>query len=127
MTALAVVLGVVVLGLAATLVALVWRTTQADPRREAEHRFLLSILQVAHARSVAEAAQADAIRDSAKRDEDMEAAVQAMLSTEVQEQHRRGYAGEAAEARAWMVKAGLDPDDDAAVDAWNRRLGTSLT
>lgn len=122
----ALTLGGAVIVLAGALVAVVWRLTQADPRREAEHRFLISALQVARAKSVAEAAQADVIRESARRDEDMEAAVEALASTELEQQRRQGFSGEIAQARALMVKAGLNPDDDADVDLWNARLGTGM-
>lgn len=114
--------------LAAALVTVSWKdATREAVRRDADHRLLLAVLDRAKASSIAEVAQADVIRESMRREAEMEAAVESELGPELQAQHERGYAGEVAQARAFMAKAGMDPDDDEDVRLWNSRLGTSLT
>lgn len=103
---------------------LVWRATQGeDRRRDADHRLVLELVTRIRAKDATEIAQADLLRQAAKSEEDMRMAVEQTLSSEIQDQWKRGFFGDLGMVRAAMVKAGLDPEDDEHVRLWNERYG----
>jgi len=110
--------------LSASLVLIVWRVVSQTPlQREQDHAMLLGVLERYRAESAVEVAHADAIRESSRVAQEQVDAIEVLLSEELSEQQRQGFAGDVAMARAAMVQVGLDPEDDDDVEAWNSRLG----
>ena len=107
----------------AALVVIVWRVLRDDAvRREQEHAMLLGVLDRMKATTLQEVAEADAIREANRADVERQTIQDLERSTDLAGEHRAGFYGEEAEGRAAMRAAGLDPDNPAAVLAWNRRL-----
>jgi len=92
--------------------------------RSLDQQFLLGVLREHKATSVVEAAHAEAIRDEALATE-VEHTAQGFAAslTERDQARLEGWSTEAAEGRAAMMAVGLDPDDDDAVHAFNKRNG----
>ena len=110
--------------LSVSLVLVVWRVVSQSPvQREQDHAMLLGVLERYRAESVVEVAHADAIRESSRVSQTQVDAIEVLLSEELNEQQRQGFAGDVAMARAAMVQSGLDPEDDSDVETWNSRLG----
>lgn len=92
-------------------------------RREQEHRFMLDAMELVKAQSVAEVAEVEIARASARISFDERESVDSTWAADLKVQGDNGWYGAVAEGRAAMVAAGKDPDDPDAVVEWNERLG----